>query len=174
MLLREHPGGQAVGGVARHDRHHGLRQDVAVVQFCGHTVHRGPCKLAPCINGTLVRVQAGERGQQGGVDVDQTPGIVRHKTWRQDAHEAGQHHQAGLVGINRLHQGCIESGARFGFMGKGLVIHHRRVHALCLREQQTLGVGPVADDGRHLGLEALCPVVALCGAQDGGHVGAAA
>ena len=42
-----------------------------MIELGGHAVHRAARHLAARVDGALVRVQAGERGQQAGVDVDE-------------------------------------------------------------------------------------------------------
>jgi hypothetical protein len=99
----------------------------------------------------LVRVQTGERRQQGGVDVEQPPFEMRDEGGREDAHEARQHHQRRLESPDRRRQCDIEAFAR----GKGLVIDHRRGQTPLAGEGQPAGIGPVADHGRHLGAQAV-------------------
>jgi hypothetical protein len=85
-----------------------LRQDLAMVQRFRHLVHCGAGKFATCINGTLVRMEPCERGQQGWVNVDQAAGVMRHKSWRQNSHEASQDNQVRRMHINFLRQRLVK------------------------------------------------------------------
>ena len=62
MLLRQHPGGQTLGTVARQHRHDCLPQYRPVVQFGRDLVDGSTRKTAARINSALVGVQAGEGG----------------------------------------------------------------------------------------------------------------
>ena len=104
------------------------------------------------------------------MDVEQAPGIVRHKPGGQDAHEARQHHQIGRVAVDFGHQGRIKRFAA----SKGLVVQHMRRDAVVLGKSQALGIGPVAQHGGHSGVQELAPAALLCRTHDGGHVGARA
>ena len=100
------------------------------------------------------------------MDVEQTPGVVLHKSRRQDAHETRKHHQRRRMSIDLLHQCRIERFAA----GKGLVVEYRCSNALLTREHQPLDVGLIADDRRHPGLQAGLPLLLLRAAHDGRHV----
>src|SRR5438105_12120470 len=71
VLLRQHARGQAFGRVAGQYRNDGLFEDRAVVELGGHLVHGGARDLAAGVDRALVRVQAGKRGQQRRVDIDE-------------------------------------------------------------------------------------------------------
>lgn len=64
VLLREHPRGQCVCRVLGQYRHHRLVKNRPDIQLCSDTVHGATGKLATRVNRALVRVQAGEGGQQ--------------------------------------------------------------------------------------------------------------
>lgn len=170
MLLREHACGQPLGGVAGQHRHHGLVQDLAVVQLGRDLVHGGAGKAATGIDGPLVRVEPGKGGQQGRVDVEQAPGVVRHKAGGQDAHEARQHHQSRRIPVQLGHQGRVKILAR----GKGPVVDDRGGDAEVPGDGQALGIGAVAQHGGHLGVQMLGPAAPLRRTHDGRHVGARA
>ena len=93
VFLAEHPAGQRIGRVARQHRHHRLRQDGPVIKLGRDRCTVAPAKRHPASMARWWVCKPGERGQQTGVDVDQAPFVVRHKTRREDAHEPGQHHQ---------------------------------------------------------------------------------
>eukprot|EP01034_Spumella_vulgaris_P025709 gene25709-32196_t len=102
------------------------------------------------------------------MDIEQAPGIVRHKTRCQDAHETGQHHKTGRELVNLNHQGRIKRLAT----GKRLVIQHSCGNALRLGQGQALGIGLVADHCGHPHIQAFSPTFLLGSMQDGPHIGA--
>ena len=166
MLLRQHPRRQRIRRIARQHRYHRLREDGAMVKFVGDAVDCGPGELAARVDGALVRVQAREGGQQGRVDVDEASIKALHKSWRQDAHEARQHHLRGLIAVNHVGQHCVKGVAA----GKGFVVDHLGGNALRLGECQSPRIGPVADHRSYF----YTPATALRRPYDGRHVGAAA
>ena len=145
-----------------------------MVEFGGDHMHRSPCDLATGLDGALVRVQAGKGWQQRGVDVDQSTSITVDKRWRQNAHEARQQQQHGLVRtvitVNQLCQRGIKSLTA----GIGLVVQYLGHNALGAGELQALGVRLVADDGGDPCTITLSPALTLRSIDNGGHVGAAA
>jgi len=157
-------------GVARQHGHHGLIEDVAVVELSGHAVHGGTGESAAHVDGALVGVQAGESGQQAGVDVDQPAFVVLNEPGREDAHEAGQHHQRRPVAVDFGHQRGIEGLSRC----KPLVIQDRGGNVVLAGDAQAAHLGLVADDGRHAGAVPITPMTPLGGPDDGGHVRATA
>mmetsp|Transcript_42317 Transcript_42317/g.99297 ORF Transcript_42317/g.99297 Transcript_42317/m.99297 type:complete len:254 (+) Transcript_42317:3155-3916(+) len=166
VLRGQHARGQRRGIVARQHRHRGLHDDGAMVELGGHEMHRGTGQLAAHCQRPLVRVQAGEGRQQRRMNIEQTAGIARREAGRQDAHEAGQHDQVGREPVNDARQ----LGIKVLATRKGLVVDHGRRDAVRRREREAAGLGPVADDRRHLGR----PALGLAGLHDGLHVGASA
>ena len=73
MLLGQHACGQSFGGIACKYGHHCLIQDRAVVQFRSHLMYGRPGEAAARVDGALMRVQAGERGQQGRMNESKRP-----------------------------------------------------------------------------------------------------
>ena len=170
VLLREHACGQGLGRVVGQHGHHGLVQDGAHVQLGRHAMHGAAGKLAAGIDGPLVGVQAGEGRQQRGVDVDHAAGEMLHEAGRQDAHEAGQHHHGGLVGVDALRQRGVEVLAA----GKLPVIQHLGGNPLFPGKDQALRVGLVADHGGHAGAITAFPILLLGRLHNGSHIGPAA
>jgi len=111
-------------------------------------------------------LQPAEGRQQRRVDVQQPAGVARDELGRQDAHEAGQHHQVGLVPVDLLGQRGVEGGA----IGMRAVVQTDRGDALRLRPGQPARLRTVADDGNDGG----GPALGLAGLLDGFHVGAPA
>jgi hypothetical protein len=62
--MRQHPGGQRVGGVAGQHRHAGLAQDRAGIQVGGHLMHGAAGLGVARLQRALVGVQAGVFRQQ--------------------------------------------------------------------------------------------------------------
>ena len=102
------------------------------------------------------------------MDVDQPPGIVRNKAGRQNAHEAGQHHQRRAVRVNARLQRRVKSGAAF----KAPVVQRLGGHAQGLRQRQPRGIGMAADHRHHPGARLAFPVLRLRRPDDCRHVGA--
>jgi hypothetical protein len=88
------------------------------------------------------------------------------KSWAQDAHETGQHHQPRLAGVDALHQCQVELFAR-GEITMTDCVHRNAGGA---RPRQSRGAGFVADDGADLGRQA----AVAHGIDDGLQVAAAA
>ena len=95
------------------------------------------------------------------MDVDESPLVVRHKTWCEDAHETCQHHEVGLVLVDLGYQGSIKGFAGLGLIGEGFVVDHSRGNAVLFGNCQTFGLSFVADDGTDAGIEAYGPVLFL-------------
>ena len=170
MLLRQNTRCERISGVSVQNRHDRLRQDRAVVQFGGDFMHCRSGKLTACLYRPLMGMQAGKRGQQRGMDVEQPPGEVAHETGCEDAHEARQNDEAGGKLIDAGRQSCIESFAA----GKGFVIQDAGRNALRPRKNQAFGIRFVADHGSDPRAKRLFPVLDLRRFDDGRHIGAAA
>ena len=170
MLLREHAGGQRLGRIVRQYWHHGLIEDGADIQLCSHFMHGAAGELAPCINGPLVRMQAGKCWQQRRMDIEHASFEMLHKSRSKNAHEAGQHHHAGVVLVNHLGQLRIEGLAAVEL----LVVQHLGGNALFLGKQQPLGIGFVADHRGHARAIAALPILLPGCLHNSGHIGSAA
>ena len=141
-----------------------------MIELRRNLVHRGPGHFAALIQRALMRVQPGKCRQQAGVNVEQPPRVAGHETGRENAHEASQRHQRGLVRVHRLRQRGVKRLAA----GMRRVIDHGSGNALLAREQQALGVRPVADDGGHARAQPLAPFLLPRRLHDGRHVAARA
>lgn len=170
VLLREYARGQRLGRVIGQHGHNGLLQNGADIQLRRHTMHGAAGKLAARINGALVGVQAGEGGQQRGVDVDHAPRKMLHKAGRQNAHKARQHHHTGGVAVNHLRQLRIKGFAAV----KLLVVQHLGGDAVLFGKNQPFGIGLVADNRCHAGTITALPVLLLGCLHNGSHIGSAA
>ena len=111
MLLRLHTCGERQRIFTRQYRYRRLRKNRSVVEFYRHLMHRAARELATCVNGALMGVQPGKRGQKGRMNIEQAACIVLHEGRRQDAHETGQHDQRGLVSFDAELQGSVKSHA---------------------------------------------------------------
>ena len=70
------------------------------------------CHSATCFQCAFVGVQTGERRQNGRMNVDQAVFIMFAELRSQNAHEARQYDQIGLIGIDFLHHGLIKCQTR--------------------------------------------------------------
>ena len=170
VLVAQDARGQRAGVVAGQHRHHRLGDDGAVVKLSRHPMHAGAGDLAAGVQGALVRVQAGKSRQQRGVNIEQPPGVMGHKSRAQDAHEARQQHQRGLVAVNGLDECRIK-----GRPGLKLLVRKRSCgNAHALGKRQAVGIRLVAEHADHAGIEFFKPALFLRGMDDGFHVGALA
>ena len=170
MLLHQDPRRQGGGIISYKNGHDCLRKDSAVVQFRRHAVHSSACKLATCINRTLVCVEPGECRQEGRVYVDEAPGVMRYKTRCEDAHETSQHHQCRTVRVYGLLKRGVERIARV----KTFVVQHCRLKPERCGRSKPLGIGPVADHAGYAGIELFFPLLRLSRLRNGYHVGTVA
>ena len=96
--------------------------------------------------------------------------VAVDKTWRQNSHEACQHHQRGVVHINRLGQCPVKRLPRC----KAFVINNLGGNAVRLRKQQAFCIRAIADHPTDPRTDFCCPIVTFCRTDDRLHVGAAA
>ena len=111
----------------------------------------------------FVGVQAGERRQDGRVDVHQAAFVTGAKFGGKDAHETGEDDQIGLVSIDFFHHGLIEGAAG----GEIFVVQAVGRDAALRSPCQTGGGCAVAQDGGDADIR-------NTGVDDGLHVAAAA
>ena len=71
-----------------------------------------PATFTPASKRLPLRVHAGERGQQRGVDVDDAAGEGAQDLVAEHAHEPGEHDQLDLLRAQPGHQRAVERGAR--------------------------------------------------------------
>ena len=71
-----------------------------MIQISRYLMNRGARDLAACGKCALIRVKTGKRRQQGRVNIDQSPGVMRYKSRRQNTHEAGQYDQRRIVYVD--------------------------------------------------------------------------
>ena len=143
MFDFQHTRGQGVGGVGIVYGHGALGDDGAAIELGGNEVHGAAREAAAFVDGALVGVQAGEGGQQGGMDVDGLIGKAAAKLGREDAHITGEQHEVGRVAGHHLEHGLVEIGAAgvvFGINGSGM-------DALLCRPGQAGGLGVVGEHG---------------------------
>ena len=174
MFSGEYARRQALRVVVGQYRYHRLFQDSALVQPLGHAVHRGTGKFATGGDHPFVGMQPGKRGQQRGMDVDQTPGVRLYKGRRQDTHKAGQQDQGRLARTRNRGDGLRQCGIKLRAVGKLRVSNRLVGNALLLGPAQACGVRPVADNCGNMRVVTRSPVFPLRRANQGGHIGAAA
>ena len=112
-----------------------------------------------------MRRHAREQRQQRRVDIEHAPRVMLDEGRRQDAHETGQHDQVGGVAVDHGLQRRIELLAA----GIILVGNDSGRYPMFRGKNQSLGVGPVTDDGGNTGW----PLLGLRRAHDRFHVAAA-
>ena len=108
VLLLEHPRGEHLGGVAGEDRHPRLGQDRSAIVLLFHQVHGaaglgGPALQHRLVHAAAVHALPAERGQQGGVHVDDPAAVARDDLGRHQLEVSGQHEQ-----VHRLRLECVE------------------------------------------------------------------
>ena len=88
-----------------------MGDDGAAIELGGNEVHGAAGEAAAFVDGALVGVQAGEGGQQRGMDVDEAALIMRAKFGRQDFQVACEQHEVGLMLLGGFEHGAVEIGA---------------------------------------------------------------
>ena len=71
------------------------------------------------------------------MNIDQAACKVLHKTGRQNAHKARQHHDSGAVLVNYL----CQLGVKRFTAAELFVVEHLRGNAVLLGKHQALGIG---------------------------------
>ncbi len=143
MFDFQHTRGQGIGGVEIVYGHGALGDDGAAIELGGNEVYGAAREAAAFVDGALVGVQAGEGGQQGGMDINGSIGEAAAKLGREDAHIAGKQHKVGHVAGHEFEHGLVEIGAAgevFGIEGGGM-------DALLRRPSQAGGLGIVGEYG---------------------------
>src|SRR5512139_105554 len=97
MLVVQYPLRQRLRRVVTKHLYGSLDDDGAVVQIGSDKMYGAAMYLYPVVQGALVRVYPGVGGQQGRMDVDQPAAVTIDKLFGEDAHEACQHDDVGLV-----------------------------------------------------------------------------
>lgn len=170
MLLRENARSQRLRRVFGQDGHHRLLQNGPHIKLGCDAMHGTPSKLAARVNGALMCMQTGKRRQQRRMNIDHTAFEVLHKTRRQNAHKACQHHHGGVVPINNLCQLRVKGLSTV----KLLVIQNLGGNPLLLGENQPFGISLVADHGSHARAITARPVLLFGCVHNGSHIGSAA
>ena len=101
MLLGEDAGRKRFGGVAVLDRHDGLRDDGAGVEKFVDEMHRAAAEFHAVFERLALRFQAGKRGQQRRVNIQDASAIGGDEIGREQAHEAGQADQVHARVVKR-------------------------------------------------------------------------
>jgi hypothetical protein len=108
VLLHQDARGERLLVVVGLNRHGRLQHDRAAVHPLVHEVHGGACDLDAVVERLPLGVQAGERREQRGMDVERPPGEGPHVDRREDPHEAGVAHQHHPPRGQLLHQLGVE------------------------------------------------------------------
>lgn len=162
MFQRQHPLCERLGRIVRAYRHGALRDDRTVVQHRGDEMHGTAVHANPGGQRLGVRVQAGKRGQQRRVDVNQSPGIAVDENRGQHPHEPRQYDEIRLMQVNLRGQRGIESVAA----GMVAVMDDCRRNAVLVGPVQSSGVGTAGDDRGDIG----GPTFLAAGTHDFNHI----
>lgn len=142
VLHLEHPRGQPHGGVALKNRHDGLGENRALIKAWCHAVDGQAVEFHAIRKGPRMGVKAGVRGQEGGVNIEQTTRISLTKRGREDPHEPGEHDDVWCESIDCIAKGRIECLSRL----VGIVVDDDggEPPGLCMGE--ALRIGPIRQD----------------------------
>src|SRR5690349_20911611 len=139
VLLPQDARGQAVGGVVRTHRYRRLDHDRTMVELGADKMDRAAVQLHARGERARVSVEARERGQQRGMDIEHAALIAGDETRREDAHEAGEDHKAWREALDFAAERGVESLAA----REGAMLDHARGHAAGCGEPEPLGVGAI-------------------------------
>ena len=153
VFLRVDAALESVERLARDGGHGGLYDHLAVIHDLIDKMHGAACNLyAPCLRVRRAG-EAGEGGQQGGMDVDHAMRERIQETRRQHTHVPGKGY-----GIRPRFQGGVRHRAIIGFAARPqLVIHHRADDPGGLGALNNLYAGPVADHKADVGVQRAAP-----------------
>lgn len=165
----QHARGQGIGSIGIVYGHGALGDDGTAIELGGNEVHGAAREAAAFVDGALMGMQAGESGQQGGMDVDGLIGKAAAKLGREDAHITGEQYKVGRVAGHEFKHGLVEIGAAgevFGIEGGGM-------DALLCRPGQAGGLGVVGEHGGDvqigdIGLHHGLHIAAAAGNEDDG------
>jgi len=136
-----------------------------MIELGSHEMHGRAVFRHARLERLAVRRHAREQRQQRRVDIEHAPCVMFHEGRREDAHETGQHDQVGGKAVDHGLQRRIELFAA----GKILVGNDSGRYPVFRGKNQSLGIGPVTDDGGNTGR----PLLGLRRAHDRFHVAAA-
>lgn len=108
MLKTQHPRRQHRSVIAIEHRHHGLRNDGAMIEFGRDQMHGRAMKANPGGQRSRMSIEPDEGWQQRRMDIDQTSGKVPNETVGENSHETGKHDQINLQCVKPLDQRRIE------------------------------------------------------------------
>lgn len=108
MLKTQHPRRQHRSVIAIEHRHHGLRDDGAMIEFRRDQMHGRAMKANPGGQRSRMGIEPDEGRQQRRMDIDQTPGKVPNETVGENAHETSEHNQVDLQCVKPIDQRSIE------------------------------------------------------------------
>lgn len=111
---------QALDAVVGQHRHGLLGENASGVDAGVHLEHRGAGDLDAVRQGVAGAMHARKAGQQGRVGVDRAAPEAAQKSWADQFHEAGQHHQIDVVSSHLA--------GEFGVPGGAVTALDERVH----------------------------------------------
>ena len=156
--------------VGRQNGHDGLADDRTAVKHGRHEVNGRAVHAAARIDGALVRIEAGEKRQQGGMDVEDLPLEPGDKALRQNAHEARQNDHGRIIAADDVGKFGLECLA--GVVG--LVVHGHGLDARSARDVKTSRLRAVGDHRRNACIAGGLPVFLAARSKDRLEVAAAA
>lgn len=142
VLASEHIGRQCLGRVVRVHRNARLDDDGAAIQVLRHPVDARAMLGIAGFERAAVGVQAGEAGQQRGVNVEHAALVAGDERCGEYAHETGEDYEIGRKPLDGLRQRGVERLAS----RKITVINDLRRDADHLRPGKAAGVSAIADD----------------------------
>ena len=132
------------------NRYGGLQHDGPAVQLTGHQVDRRAGDFGAVLPCLPLRVHAGKRGEQRGVDVEDAVGKGVEKRAPEEPHEAGEADERHVAGAELADEDLFK-----GVAGRVVAVTDRqRRDAGGPRPLQTERVCLVRDHDRDLGLQA--------------------
>src|SRR6185312_4923828 len=135
--------------VAGQNRHGGLHDDRPVIHLGAYEMHGAADEAHAFGERARMRIEAGEGGEQRGMDVDHPVAPMIDEARGQQPHEAGEADELDARRFERLGERRLESfAARIVAMGDD-----GAGDAGALRVIETAGIGAVADDERAPGRE---------------------
>lgn len=111
MFLSLYACGDIIFAVVGKNRHLRLENDRAAVEFVCHEMYRGTVLLIAVFQRLAMGMQPRIFWQQGRVNVQQTPVVMRDKHRTQNTHKTGQHDHIGRIRVYLANQLAIEGVA---------------------------------------------------------------
>ena len=145
MLFDENACRQRLDGVAVEHRHGGLQHDRPVVELGVHDVHRRAGHTDAMLERLTLRVEAGKRGQQRRMDVEDAVRKRAKKRIADETHEAGEADELDASPLQKVRQRAVV-GVAVGIIARGEV---KRLDSGVAGALQTGRLSAIGDDDRN-------------------------